>query len=201
MDDNVDEDQLPGQRTCLSWSDMSGPVHLIAASSDVSAVFTGAGVEAATFDDLPGLGPLEEKEPGVILIDRASTSEQDALALAERVSRAGPGWVLAMLAANDEKSARTVSLGAPHSVEEVAGWAASESESSHVLMDLDGVLADVARLRHDLNNPLTSALAEVQLLLFDVEDAEVRESLEVAQTQLRRMRDMIAAARHLSPHR
>jgi len=52
-----------------------------------------------------------------------------------------------------------------------------------------------------LNNPLTSALAEVQLLLFDVEDAEVRESLEVAQTQLRRMRDMIAAARHLSPHR
>jgi len=201
MGDNVVKGQLPGQRPSHPWSYMSRPVYLIAASADVSAALTEAGVTVAPFDDPAGLGPLEEQEPGVILIDRASTSEQGALALADRVSRAGAGWVLATLEAIGENSVRTVSLGAPHSVEEVAEWATSESESSEVLMDLDGVLADVARLRHDLNNPLTSALAEIQLMLFDVEDPEVRESLEVAQTQLRRMRDMIAATRHLRPHR
>ena len=68
-------------------------------------------------------------------------------------------------------------------------------------MELRGVLADVARIRHDLNNPLTSALAEVQLLLFDTEDEEVREALEVIQSQLRRMRDLIASTSYLRPPR
>ena len=60
---------------------------------------------------------------------------------------------------------------------------------------------EVARIRHDLNNPLTSALAEVQLLLFDANDEELRESLEVNQNQLRRMRDLIASTSHMRPPR
>jgi signal transduction histidine kinase len=53
----------------------------------------------------------------------------------------------------------------------------------------------VARARHDINNPLTSALAEVQLLLMDHPDdgapGEVRESLLLVQGQLRRIRDLV----------
>ena len=64
-----------------------------------------------------------------------------------------------------------------------------------------GILSEVARIRHDLNIPLTSALAEVQLLLFDVNDEEVRASLEVMQSQLRRLRDIIASTSHMGPPR
>lgn len=63
------------------------------------------------------------------------------------------------------------------------------------------LLREVARARHDINNPLTSALAEVQLLLLGNElDPETRESLLLVQTQLRRIRDEVAAlARFRTP--
>lgn len=50
----------------------------------------------------------------------------------------------------------------------------------------------VARVRHDINNPLTSALAETQLLLMDHPGGEIAESLEQVQEQLRRIRDLTA---------
>jgi signal transduction histidine kinase len=44
----------------------------------------------------------------------------------------------------------------------------------------------IARIRHDLNNPLTAALSEVQLMRMDSNEA----GLEVIETQLRRLRDL-----------
>jgi signal transduction histidine kinase len=51
----------------------------------------------------------------------------------------------------------------------------------------------VRAVRHDANNPLTAALGHVQLLLEDpaVQDAEVRESLTVVETELRRLAEII----------
>ncbi len=89
----------------------------------------------------------------------------------------------------------------PLSSEEVASFAREPEQNPGVLMELQRILADVARIRHDLNNPLTSALAEVQLLLFDVNDEELRESLEVIQSQLRRMRDLVVSTSHMRPPR
>jgi hypothetical protein len=48
--------------------------------------------------------------------------------------------------------------------------------------------AELARIRHDLNNPLTAAMAETQLLRMDSDD----EALGVIEAQLRRLRDLIA---------
>jgi len=47
----------------------------------------------------------------------------------------------------------------------------------------------VRRVRHDASNPLTAALGNVQLLLEDpaVTDAGVREALEVVESELRRL--------------
>jgi signal transduction histidine kinase len=45
----------------------------------------------------------------------------------------------------------------------------------------------LARIRHDLNNPLTAALAETQLLRLDSDE----EGLAVIEEQLRRLRDLI----------
>ncbi len=47
----------------------------------------------------------------------------------------------------------------------------------------------VVRIRHDASNPLTAALGNVQLMLEDssVPEGEVREGLEVVETELRRL--------------
>lgn len=58
--------------------------------------------------------------------------------------------------------------------------------------DLHEVLRFIARIRHDINNPLTAGMAEAQLLLMDVgSDAEVRESLETIQRQLQRIQALV----------
>ena len=51
----------------------------------------------------------------------------------------------------------------------------------------------VRRIRHDANNPITAALGHVQLLLDDpaVTDPEVKESLEVVESELRRLTEIL----------
>ena len=51
----------------------------------------------------------------------------------------------------------------------------------------------VRRVRHDANNPITAALGHVQLLLDDpaVTDDEVRESLRIVESELRRLTDIL----------
>ena len=59
--------------------------------------------------------------------------------------------------------------------------------------DLKEFVDIVRRVRHDANNPLTAALGHVQLLLDDpaITDEEVRESLRIVETELRRLADII----------
>jgi signal transduction histidine kinase len=47
----------------------------------------------------------------------------------------------------------------------------------------------VRRVRHDANNPITAALGHVQLLLDEpgAQDPDVRESLVVVESELRRL--------------
>lgn len=62
------------------------------------------------------------------------------------------------------------------------------------------LLRQLARARHDINNPLTSALAEVQLLLMDGEGGpRILESLGVVQDQLRRIRDLVIGLARFRP--
>ena len=51
----------------------------------------------------------------------------------------------------------------------------------------------VRRVRHDANNPITAALGHVQLLLEDpaVPEGEVRESLVVIESELRRLIEIL----------
>ncbi len=51
----------------------------------------------------------------------------------------------------------------------------------------------VRRVRHDAANPLTAALGNVQLLLEDpaVTDPAVREALEVVESELRRLAEIM----------
>ena len=51
----------------------------------------------------------------------------------------------------------------------------------------------VRRVRHDANNPITAALGHVQLLLDDpaVQDEEVRDSLKIVESELRRLIEIL----------
>lgn len=61
------------------------------------------------------------------------------------------------------------------------------------MSDLEAIVDLVRRVRHDANNPLTAALGHVQLLLDDpaVIDEEVRESLRVVESELRRLTQVL----------
>ena len=54
----------------------------------------------------------------------------------------------------------------------------------------------LAKLRHDLSNPLAAVLAETQLMLLTPEkfDAETLTSLKQIETLARKMRDLLHAA-------
>jgi signal transduction histidine kinase len=95
---------------------------------------------------------------------------------------------------------RPLSLGQWHSLEEVVEMATDAKEKGPVL-ELHWALRVLSKARHDLNNPLTAGLAEVQLLLMDEHDPEVQESLETIQEQFRRLRDMVADLACLRPRR
>ena len=152
-------------------------------------------------ESVGALGALDLLEPGLILVDRDSVDGPDLLDVADRIAGAGAGWILAVIEGDGEATVRTLGFGSPSSSAEVESFSLEPHEHPGVLMELRGVLSEVARVRHDLNNPLTSALAEVQLLLFDETDEEIRESLEVIQSQLRRMRDLVASTSHMRPPR
>lgn len=65
-------------------------------------------------------------------------------------------------------------------------------------LELHHVLRAVARVRHDINNPLTAGMAETQLLLMDVgDDDEARESLETVHRQLERIQNLVKEMRRL----
>jgi signal transduction histidine kinase len=55
------------------------------------------------------------------------------------------------------------------------------------------IVDTVRRVRHDANNPITAALGHVQLLLDDpaVTDPDVKESLQIVESELRRLTDIL----------
>lgn len=93
---------------------------------------------------------------------------------------------------------RTLSVGYTHPLAETVEGV--RGEAPEILLELRAVLSQISRARHDINNPLTSALAETQLLLMDAAgDQELRENVEVVLEQLRRIRDLVSATVHLRP--
>lgn len=106
------------------------------------------------------------------------------------------GWLVGVLVEGSDQL-RLLSSSPVSNAGELLGWAA-ENPDAPVPLDLRSLLKAFSIARHDLNNPLTSALAETQLALMDEPGGELQEALETVQRQLRRMRDQL---RDLSPYR
>ena len=179
---------------------MSAPVYLSLEAGPLLEAcrdaFAPSSPELVSLDDL-----LEDEEatPGLVLTsgDRPHL-DHAAMRLQER----DEGWTVAAVASGPggpriQAVSRAFEGDLPATAE---AWMEDE-DCPAPLLGIRGTLREIAKARHDINNPLTSALAEVQLLLMDVEDAEVREGLEVVQEQLRRIRDLVAKTGHMRPPR
>jgi signal transduction histidine kinase len=146
-------------------------------------------------------GALRDLPPGLVLLPVGTGADRvlDALAVAAQ----GPsdaGWLPVLVEAGpDGGPARLlpVSIGWACDPAALARWLSGAEDA--LVLELRQVLVRIARGRHDLNNPLTSAMAETQLALMDVQDAGIRQGLETVEEQLRRIRDLIAGLRTLRP--
>lgn len=146
---------------------------------------------------LDALGSGETTDPGVVLLGPEQLSVGELAALAERLYARGSGWRFALVHRGSPPEIQVLSVGHAEALEEVARAASDLEANRGALLELREILQEVSRARHDINNPLTSAMAEVQLLLMDVGEGEVREGLDVIQTQLRRIRDLVADTGHI----
>lgn len=114
------------------------------------------------------------------------------LELARRIVDEDRSWILVRAGeeVEGEPAFRPVSSGFAVEAGRVPDALAARDEEQPIF-DLLEVLRIVARVRHDINNPLTAGLAETQLLLMDVEDEETREALETVQRQLQRIQELV----------
>lgn len=153
-------------------------------------------VEVDVFDTPADLGDLVPGADGVVLVDEETVSAEEVLALAEEAATVG-GWCLGLARTEGgEMTVRSISIGQPATLAELGAYATDAQAHPSVLLDLHRVLVQTGRLRHGLNNILTAALAETQLLLLG-DDLEERESIEAIEEQLMRFRDLLASAAHL----
>lgn len=137
------------------------------------------------------LASLVDVEPEMVLVG-PGVPPDDTLRLATALAERSEPWIPVVLESGNGSGpvARPLSVGYPLFLDDLVAEAA---EPEKPLLELRTVLRFISQARHDLNNPLTSGLAETQLLLMDIEEGEIRESLEVIQEQLRRIRDLVAS--------
>jgi signal transduction histidine kinase len=144
---------------------------------------------------------LRDLAPGLLLLPMESVDGDELLA-ALHVAAAGPaesGWLPVIVVPADGRTPTLlpVSLGWATNPAELGRWVEGEEDAE--VLELRHVLTRVARARHDLNNPLTSAMAETQLALLDAADPGLRSGLETVEEQLRRIRDLVATLRAFRP--
>jgi signal transduction histidine kinase len=146
-----------------------------------------------------GMAAHADGTPGLVILVAADLTVAQLLADLRSVAQGRGEWLPVVLEEGDcgELGVRPLSLGYAHEIEETVA-ANTPDPDRPLVLEFRRILDEISHARHDLNNPLTSALAETQLLLMDITEGEAKESLEVVQRQLRRMRDMI---RELSPLR
>lgn len=135
--------------------------------------------------------PELESEWGIALVGPDLPPSHRLDLLEGQRHRPEPWSVLLVREEGEELKVRSLSLGVAQRLEDVAEMAV-DPEGKGPALELHWALRVVATARHDLNNPLTAGLAEVQLLLMDDHGPEVNESLAIIQEQFRRLRDMVA---------
>lgn len=113
------------------------------------------------------------------------------------LARSPDPWALLILSGSMESGemearAMSFSAGYPEPLTETASRLRNPDVRSGYV-NHRSLLQDLSHHRHDVNNALTSALAETQFMRMDTPpDSEMAEGLELVEGQLRRIRDLVA---------
>jgi signal transduction histidine kinase len=142
-----------------------------------------------------------ELEPGwLFMTSDLPTGEVESLILG--LGKRGGSWSpVALEERHGEIRAVPVSPGFARPLNETVGKVRSGGTEAS-LLSFRYALGVLSKIRHDVNNPLTAALAETQLLMMDTEEGtEASQSLRMVEHQLHRIRDLIALLNALRPPR
>lgn len=161
----------------------------------VTATLADLGTVTAAASAAQARAEAENRNPDLV-IAAPPLPDADTLALLlELTARITPAptilLLLTTIASHGELRAIPLGLSTPWPLRELTARSL-ESRAEAGTDEITRLLRAVAHARHEINNPLTSALAETQLLLMEGRDPELRESLELIESQLRRIRDIIA---------
>lgn len=147
-----------------------------------------------------------DEVPALALLLADSVPAGDALRLLRAAVAGQARWIVCLVEEMRGRSdgaddvhgleVHTLSLGWAWPLEAVAEYAAGEHEPP---LELRDVVRRVARARHDINNPLTSALAQTQLLILEHGDVEVGEELREIETQIKRIAELVADTASIRP--
>jgi signal transduction histidine kinase len=138
-------------------------------------------------------------EPGWLFLSPDLPFEEAASLLVELGERGGDWSPVALVEREGELRALPVSPGFTEPLDE-AVERLRRSGPDAALLSFRHTLGVLSRIRHDINNPLTAALAETQLLLMDhAHGSNTGRALRTVEEQLNRIRDMVAGLRALRP--
>jgi hypothetical protein len=137
-----------------------------------------------------GIPPALPEGGGWILVPARFASSLSLRLLLEFDSNPDP-WAFLVIEPDGEARVLSVSPGFSEPVE-VAEERLSGSTVDGGFLNHRGALLALSRIRHDVNNALTSAMAETQFMRMDAEaGTELSEGLELVENQLRRIRDLV----------
>lgn len=142
-------------------------------------------LDAAELDGFP----TDDDTPGFVFLGPEAGAAAVRALLNRLGERPGP-WSPVMVGEGGRAVPMSPGFGQPLAdlVKKAQG---EDSQAGSVSFRI--ALKDLSRIRHDINNPLTAALAEVQLALMDLEPgSDSAEGMEVVERQLRRIRDLAA---------
>lgn len=130
--------------------------------------------------------------PGWVLFSESAPAEL-LIAAVTRLGQEEGGWAPLLVRDGPEGPSFTpLILGYSERLDDATPRLRGEEDNSG-LLSFRALLQDLSRIRHDINNPLTAAFAEVQLLLMDLEPgSETAEALAIVEGQLFRIRDLVA---------
>jgi len=184
----------------------------------LTAVLTADGFPTPTTVGAGGEALAASDDVDIVLLDHNLPDMQGTEVLEHLNRHAQPPSVVLITAHGDESIAATaLRHGAedylvkdaslvkllPQVVERVRRTRAlrdslAAAERNLMLMERRAALGEMSvTLRHEINNPLMSAMAEVELFLDDTGDPDQREALLNVQRSLERIRDIVNRTRNL----
>lgn len=179
------------------------PIHVVSSRAERRERLMDAASPASVtaHETLEGALAETEEGPCVLLVDPGPDGSESIPALLEvcrDVADEDQKKIVFLVGEDDGVLVfRPLSVGFPVNGDDLDDVLDPEGETWPPF-ELHEILRFVARIRHDINNPLTAGMAETQLLLMDHgEEGELGESLVTIQRQLKRIQGLVQDLAHL----